>query len=90
MGGFSKRGRGNSDILTQRGCAIILIWVTFSGLLFFGSLFLIDFCTSGVHFANDYICSAVVHFLLERCFIISVEVSSDHFKLKCMGFAGSH
>ena len=31
-----------------------------------------------------------VCFLLEWCFIISVEVCSDHFQLKCTGFAGSH
>ena len=29
-------------------------------------------------------------FLLEWCFIISIEVSSDHFQLMCTGFSGSH
>ena len=28
--------------------------------------------------------------LLEWCFIMSVEVSSDYLQLRCMGFAGSH
>ena len=28
--------------------------------------------------------------LLEWCFVISIEVSSDHSQLRCTGFAGSH
>ena len=27
---------------------------------------------------------------LEWCFVISIEVSSDHSQLRCTGFAGSH
>ena len=28
--------------------------------------------------------------LIEWCFVISIEVSSDHSQLRCMGFDGSH